>query len=150
MIGIGPVQFHFLAVVGYGEWCRPAGRLPGVIAPGNEVPVFIVAFKKTIQVVIDLSLCTSGVLGSIVCIAGFFDFWGVFRIRYPVFFGNLDCPVDASLQLGVVCFFPATKGFGYDVQQVVIDKLLNFPGFGVHDPIKAEVKVRLIKLEKLV
>ena len=49
------------------------------------------------------------------------------------------------LQLGILCFFPVTKSFGYDVQQVVIDKILNFQGLGVHDPVKAEIKVRLIK-----
>ncbi len=148
LVGVGPVQLHFLAVVGHGKGRGLTGCFPGVIAAGDEVAVVIVALKEAIQVVIHIGLGAGGILDLIQRGLGLLSLGSLLRFGYAVFFLRLpDRVVISGLQLGLAGLVRITKRIGHDFQQVGADEVLNFLRLGVHDAVKAEIKIRLVELE---
>ena len=149
LVGVGPVQFHFLAVVRHGKRRGLAGCFPGVIAAGDKVAVVVVALKEAIQVVIHIGLGAGRILDCIQRGFGLFDRLGLFRIGCAEILGGLNGLLIGGLQLGLAGLVGITEGIRHDFQQVGADEVLNFLRLGVHDAVKAEIEVRLVELKQL-
>ncbi|HRH94503.1 MAG TPA: hypothetical protein PLB55_01145, partial [Prosthecobacter sp.] len=56
LIGIGPVELHFLAIVGNGKGRSTAIGLAAEVAAGDEVCLLVVALEEAVEVIVNLPL----------------------------------------------------------------------------------------------
>ena len=149
LIRVGPVQLHFLAVVGHGERRGFPGRFAGVVAPRNEVAVIVVPFEEAVETVVNLTFNSGGVLGGLVAFARLLHHRHGFGIGSPVFPGGFDFLLVLGLELGLAAIVHFAKGLANDGEQVVLEETRHLLGFRVHDAVEPEVKIGLIQLEQL-
>jgi hypothetical protein len=141
LVGIGPVQLHFLALVGDGIDARP------VNAPAQKIALGVVATEKAVEMVIDLGFECLQVHRSFgkAC-PQLLDLGQRLRvgIERASLFNRLG---QFLLERRLVRRLVLGKG-GLDLrQQVLVQKSRDLLCTGVQDTVDAEVEVRLIKLE---
>ena len=142
LVLVGPVQRDFLALVGDGVDARLVDAL------GQEVAFRVVAAEEAVQVIVDLVFQRADVDGAGELRAQLEDFFIDIRVHLH----TSQCGFQLGeflLQLRAVRRLVLGKGVFYLRQQVAFQEPGHFAGLGVHDPVDAEIQVRLVELEQL-
>ena len=149
LVCVGPMELHFLAVVGHREGRSLAGRLTGGVAARNEIAVVVVPFEKAVEVVVDLALGGGGILCGLVPGTRFLHLGNTLWLGCPVFSGGLNFLLVLGFELGLAGVVNFTEGIADDGEQVVFKEACYLLGLGVHDAVEPEVEVGLVQLEKI-
>ena len=149
LVFVGPVQVHLAPVVGHAVGRGAAVVFAGVVALAQKVAVVVIAFKKAVQVVVNLGFGVAAFQRQFVGGAGLHDRWRRFGVCCAKAFGLFDGL--GHFQLGMLhaaCAFGPKSGFNF-FEQILVQKLGDLLAFGVHDFVEAKVQLGFVELEQL-
>ncbi|MBK6552185.1 MAG: hypothetical protein IPG11_17540 [Flavobacteriales bacterium] len=149
LVAVGPVQHHFLPIVGHGIGGGLARRFTAQVTAAHEVAILVVAFEEAVEVVVHLGLGLGGVHGIGPAALGLLHGIHFLRVRRTEFLGLGQGVLISGLQFGLLAGAAIGKGLLHFIQQVVLQKALHLLGLGVHDAVKPEVELGLVQLEQL-
>ena len=145
LVGVGPVQFYFLAVVG-----DQIGRAPaaGIATLRHEVALGVITGKEVGEMVIDVGFGVRVFPHRGQARPQFLDmrrFFGFELQFYGIFLGVLNL----FLQIGTLAVAGEFQPVLYLRQQILVEKRRDLGRLHAHDPIQAEVQIAALELEHL-